>query len=87
LWKSKDHTETAANALHLTAKELLKLKIVDEIIPEPIGAAHNNPKEMTRILKEKIVKYIDELQAVPIDKLIEKRYQKYRKIGSFIGGE
>jgi len=87
LWKSKDHTEDAANALHLTAKELLKLEIVDEIIPEPVGAAHNNPKEMSRILKETIVRYIDELQAIPIDELIEKRYQKYRKIGSFTGGE
>ena len=87
MWKSKDHTEDAANALHLTAKELHKLKIVDEIIPEPVGAAHNNPKEMSRILKETIVRYIDELQAIPIDELIEKRYQKYRKIGSFTGGE
>ena len=87
LWKSKDSTEEAANALHLTAKELYKLKIVDEIIPEPIGAAHNNPEEMTRILKETIVRYIEELQAIPIDTLIENRYQKYRKIGSFLGGE
>ena len=87
LWKSKDSTEEAANALHLTAKELYKFKIVDEIIPEPIGAAHNNPEEMSRILKETIVRYIEELQAIPIDKLIEKRYQKYRKIGRFLGGE
>jgi len=42
---------------------------------------------MSRILKETIVRYIEELQAVPIDKLIEKRYQKYRKIGRFLGGE
>ncbi|MGR3293639.1 MAG: acetyl-CoA carboxylase carboxyltransferase subunit alpha [Candidatus Scalindua sp.] len=87
LWKSKDYTEDAANALHLTAKELYKLKIVDEIIPEPIGAAHNNPKEMTRILKETIVRYIEELQAIPIDELVEKRYQKYRKIGCYLGGD
>jgi len=71
----------------LTAKELYKLKIVDEIIPEPIGAAHNSPEEMSRILKETIVRYIEELHAVPIDKLIEKRYKKYRKIGRFLGGE
>jgi acetyl-CoA carboxylase alpha subunit len=42
---------------------------------------------MSRILKETIVRYIEELQAIPIDELIEKRYQKYRKIGSFLGGE
>ncbi len=87
LWKSKDNAEDAANALKLTAKELFKLGIVDEVIPEPIGAAHSNPEKMANILKETIVRYIDELQAVPLDKLIEKRYKKYRKFGSFTGGE
>ncbi len=87
LWKSKDYAEDASSALKLTAKDLFKLKIVDEIIPEPIGAAHSNPNKMSMILKETIVRYIDELQAIPIDKLIEKRYQKYRKIGQFTGGK
>jgi len=87
LWKSKDNAEDAANALKLTAKELFKLGIVDEVIPEPIGAAHSNPEEMSKILKETIVRYIEELQAVPLDKLIEKRYKKYRKFGSFLGGK
>ena len=87
LWKSKDFAEEASTALKLTAKDLYKLKIVDEIIPEPIGAAHSNPEEMSKILKETIVRYIEELQVIPIDKLIEKRYQKYRKIGHFVGGK
>ena len=87
LWKSKDYAEEASTALKLTAKDLYKLKIVDEIISEPIGAAHNNPEEMSKILKDAIVRYIEELQKIPIDKLIEKRYQKYRKIGHFIGGK
>jgi acetyl-CoA carboxylase carboxyl transferase subunit alpha len=87
LWKSKDNAEEAATALKLTAKELFKLKIVDEVIPEPIGAAHSNPEEMAKTLKETIVRYIEELQAIPLDKLIEKRYKKYRKFGSFTGGE
>lgn len=85
LWKSKDNSEEAATALRLTAKDLFKLKIVDEIIPEPVGAAHSNPEEMSKILKETIVRYLKELQTIPIDKLIEKRYQKYRKIGCFLG--
>ena len=84
LWKSKDNTEQAANALKLTAKDLYKLGIVDEIIPEPLGAAHNNPEEMASILRETIARYIDELQAIPIDKLVEDRYMKYRKIGCFL---
>lgn len=87
LWKSKDNAEQAATALKFTAKDLYELGIVDEIIPEPIGAAHNNPEEMAKILKETIVRYIEELQAIPIDKLIENRYKKYRKIGCFQDGE
>ncbi len=87
LWKSKDNAEQAANALKFSAKDLYELGIVDEIIPEPIGAAHNNPEEMAKILKETIVRYIEELQAIPIDKLIENRYKKYRKIGCFLDGE
>lgn len=87
LWKSKDNAEEAATALKFTAKDLYELGIVDEIIPEPIGAAHNNPEEMARILKETIVRYIEELQAIPIDKLIENRHKKYRKIGCFLDGE
>jgi acetyl-CoA carboxylase carboxyl transferase subunit alpha len=66
---------------------LFKLKIVDEVIPEPIGAAHSNPEEMAKTLKETIVRYIEELQAIPLDKLVEKRYKKYRKFGSFTGGK
>lgn len=84
LWKSKDYAEQAANALKFTAKDLYKMEIVDDIIPEPIGAAHNNPEEMARTLKDTIVKYIDELQAIPIDELVENRYKKYRKIGCFV---
>ena len=87
LWKSKDNAEDAANALKLTAKELFKLGIVDEVIPEPIGAAHNNPEEMAKTLKETIIRYIEELQAIPLDKLVEKRYKKYRKFGSFLSAE
>lgn len=86
LWKSKDNMEDAANALKLTSKELYKLGIVDDVIPEPIGAAHNNPEEMAKILKETIVRYIEELQAIPLNRLIEERYKKYRKFGCFLGG-
>lgn len=87
LWKSKDNAEQAANALKFTSKDLYELGIVDEIIPEPTGAAHNNPGEMARTLKETIVRYIGELQAIPIDELIENRYKRYRKIGCFLDGE
>ena len=87
LWKSKDNAEEAANALKLTAKDLFEMGIVDEVIPEPLGAAHNSPKEMANTLKETIMRYLDELQEIPMDLLIENRYNKYRKIGRFQNGD
>lgn len=87
LWKSKDNAEDAANALKLTAKDLYEMGIVDEVIPEPPGAAHNNPKEMAHTLKSTIIRYLEELQEIPMDTLLENRFMKYRKIGRFQNGE
>ncbi|MDR4505382.1 MAG: acetyl-CoA carboxylase carboxyltransferase subunit alpha [Candidatus Scalindua sp.] len=87
LWKSKDNAEDAANALKLTAKDLYEMGIVDEVIPEPLGAAHNNPKEMARTLKSTIIRYLEELQDIPMNTLLENRFMKYRKIGRFQNGD
>ncbi len=83
LWKSRDNAEDAANALKLTANDLLKMGIVDEVIPEPLGAAHNAPKEMANTLKSTIIRYLEELQSIPVDTLLENRFNKYRKMGRF----
>jgi acetyl-CoA carboxylase carboxyl transferase subunit alpha len=87
LWRDASKAEQAAELLRLTPKHLLQLGIVDEIIPEPLGGAHRNPKEMGDTLKATLVRYLDELMALPVDQLLEKRYEKYRRIGYFMESE
>jgi acetyl-CoA carboxylase carboxyl transferase subunit alpha len=70
--------------LKLTAEDLLKLGIVDEMIPEPAGGAHRDPETVAETLRETLVKHIKDLSALPADELLDKRYKKYRKIGEFI---
>ncbi|MCC6740789.1 MAG: acetyl-CoA carboxylase carboxyltransferase subunit alpha [Planctomycetia bacterium] len=84
LWKSSDKAPRAAEVLKLTPKDLIALGIFDDIVPEPLGGAHTNPSAAMETIKQYIVKTLDELKAVPIDQLVERRYQKYRHIGMFI---
>jgi len=84
LWKNGENAPEAAVSLKLTAKDLLQFGIVDEIIPEPLGAAHKAPKAMTGILKTHIIKYLEELKNISIVKLVEERYNKYRNIGKYL---
>ena len=60
---------------------------MDEIIPEPLGGAHRRPKEMGDTLKATLVRTLDELCAQPLDRILEKRYDKYRRIGYFMETE
>ncbi|HHT9126527.1 MAG TPA: acetyl-CoA carboxylase carboxyltransferase subunit alpha [Candidatus Brocadiia bacterium] len=83
LWKDSANAPEAADALKLTAKDLLELGVVDEIMPEPPCGAHTNPQEMAKTLKETIIRQIDEISKIPLDKLLEMRYKKYRKMGVF----
>ena len=87
LWRDVSKAPLAAELLRLTPPELQQLGIVDDVIPEPLGGAHRNPAEMDQILKASLVKYLDELIAVPIDRLLEKRYEKHRRIGYFLESE
>jgi acetyl-CoA carboxylase carboxyl transferase subunit alpha len=73
----------AADALRLTAQDLLHFKIVDGIIPEPLGGAHRDPEEAARNISEHILAAIEELKTKSPDRLIEERYKKLRKIGRF----
>ncbi len=81
LWKTEDAREDAARALKLTARELLGLGVVDEVIEEPIGGAHRSPEEMSRTLREWIAKKLDELCQIPLPELLEQRYQRIRGRG------
>lgn len=73
----------AANSLKLTAQDLLRFKIIDDIIPEPLGGAHRDPEGMAKKISELILKTVEELKTKNPGKLIEERYKRLRKIGSF----
>ena len=81
LWRNRANASEAAEALKITAEDLLKLKIIDEIIPEPIGGAHRDYKKTANALKECIKKNIASLSTISKAKLLEKRYEKFRSIG------
>ncbi len=85
LWKSatEQTKPLAAAALRLTARDLLGFGIIDDIIPEPLGAAHRDPTMMANTLKTYLLRYVKELRALPLDVLLEARYQKFRRMGVF----
>lgn len=85
LWRSWDYKEQAAEALQLTAPDLIKQKIVDAMIPEPLGGAHRNPEQMATILKETLLEELKALSKVKIDKLVERRIEKFSKMGEWAG--
>ena len=88
LWKeANDETKRlAADALKLTARDLFRLRIIDEIIAEPLGAAHRDPQQMGNILKAYLLRSLRELKLLSLPDLVEQRYQKFRKMGVFDEG-
>jgi acetyl-CoA carboxylase carboxyl transferase subunit alpha len=88
LWKTAtDETKPlAADALRLTAKDLMELGVIDDIIPEPLGGAHRDQREMGNTLKSYLLRYLRELRHVPPDDLLDGRYQKFRRMGVFFEG-
>lgn len=83
LWRSWDYKEQAAEALRLTADDMLEFGIIDDIIKEPVGGAHSNPEEMAKVLKRHIKKTIAELQEMNPEERIEARINKYASIGDY----
>ena len=84
LWKDRANAAKAAEALKITARDLLELKLVDEIISEPLGGAHTDVKATARTLKENLLKHLDEVQALPVTERLKKRYEKFRAFGHFL---
>lgn len=87
LWRDPDHAEEAADALKLTAPDLLEMGLVDEIVPEPEGGAHNDPEAMASSLGATLERQLDELLGIEAAALIENRYQKFRGMGALAGLE
>ena len=81
LWKDQSHAPKAAAALKMTAPDLLKLKLVDEVIPEPAGGAHHSWEESAASVKEVVLRHIEELKKLDEFDLKEKRYAKFRAFG------
>ena len=83
LWRNWDNKEKAAEALKLTAKNMLKNKLIDGIIKEPLGGAHTAPEKMQKKLKTELKKHINKLSEIPIDKLVESRIEKFCDMGVY----
>lgn len=84
LWRSWDYKEQAAEALKLTAKDLLEQKIIDRIIPEPLGGAHKNHKHAADNLKSALLEELGELVKIKKDKLVQNRIDKFGNMGPYI---
>jgi len=86
LWKSSSFKEKAAEALKMTSKDLLKLGVIDAMIPEPLGGAHRDHHMMAAQLKLYLRNSLRELMFQPTQQLLESRYQKFRRMGVFLEG-
>jgi acetyl-CoA carboxylase carboxyl transferase subunit alpha len=86
LWKDRTKAPEAAKALKLTAQDLLKLGLIDMVIPEPLGGAHRDPAATVAKVKSVIKRYLKELCPLPKEDLLRKRYEKFRAIGVFENG-
>ncbi|MCM8765989.1 MAG: acetyl-CoA carboxylase carboxyltransferase subunit alpha [Candidatus Omnitrophica bacterium] len=81
LWRDRSKASESAEALRLTAEDLLELGIIDEVLAEPLGGAHRNPEEVAETIKKAIKRHLKELCEVPLEELLAQRYRKYRRIG------
>ena len=84
LWGDKKKTAQAADALCITANDLLKFKVIDEIIREPLGGAHRNHKQAAIRMKKSLRKNLERLTQIPLSELIPLREKKFREMGKFV---
>ncbi len=83
LWKDAAKASLAAEAMAITSQHLKKLELIDGIIDEPLGGAHRDPESMAATLRESLISTLDELQGIPLEQLLEQRYQRLMSYGSF----
>jgi acetyl-CoA carboxylase carboxyl transferase subunit alpha len=83
LWKSADKAELAAEAMGITAERLLRLQLVDEVIPEPLGGAHRDAQTMAGTLKQSLLQTLDKLKGIPLDTLLVERRERLAGYGVF----
>ena len=83
LWRDASNSATAAEAMKITAKSLLELGVIDEIIQEPPGGAHNDPQKTAELIKESVLKYLKKFSSLSPSKLMAKRFDKFASMGKF----
>jgi acetyl-CoA carboxylase carboxyl transferase subunit alpha len=83
LWKDRAAAAKAAEALKITARDLLELNLADEVVPEPLGGAHNEPDTIAKTLKEFLIRNLEDLKKLPTAELLKLRYCKFRTYGHF----
>ncbi|HEY2933196.1 MAG TPA: acetyl-CoA carboxylase carboxyltransferase subunit alpha [Acidobacteriota bacterium] len=83
LWKDQLHAREAANNLRLSAPDLFRFQLVDEIVPEPPGGAHTDHRKTSTILAERLRFHLSELETMSAGERVNRRYEKFRKMGSF----
>jgi acetyl-CoA carboxylase carboxyl transferase subunit alpha len=86
LWKSAEKAREAAEAMRITAKSLHQYKLIDEIIPEPLGGAHRDPRAAAETLKNALIRHLDELEAGDIGQVLEQRRRRLASFGEFRDG-
>ena len=82
VWRDSDKASDAAEAMLMNAENILRLKLIDEIVDEPLGGAHRNPDQAALLLKKSIIENLDNLKSIPISSLIETRYTKLMSYGN-----
>jgi acetyl-CoA carboxylase carboxyl transferase subunit alpha len=81
LWRDANKKIEAAEALKITAPDMLALGLIDAIVPEPTGGAHNNPDAATALVDQALSAALDELSGLPVEAQLKARYDKFRKMG------
>ena len=84
LWKDRAAAAKAAEALKITAKDLLELRLADEIVPEPLGGAHNDVPATAASLKQSLIRNLDELEKISAEERLKRRYDKFRSHGHYV---
>ena len=84
LWRNWEYKEQAAEALKLTAEDLFQQKIIDRIVPEPLGGAHKNHQQTANTLKAVLKEELETLVKIKPEKLVQNRLEKFGKMGVFV---
>ena len=83
MWRDASFAPQAAEAMRISARELKNFDLIDDLVPEPLGGAHRDHQGAANNLKATLCQQIADLKRIPLDELLEQRYQKFRRIGKY----